>query len=269
MKSNKFFATALLALVIGSSTFVSCQKEQEAVVANQKTDVRAFAEDLYASGRKENSTPEQTARYQQAMKNMTFEQSESFLQVVYEKGLAAAKNDDATIQEVERFHALKKEFNKQAMTMFKKSYMVLESAQLDEVKKAVYTQLGMYNNVPNGKVAVPIQTSCAFATFPLGAPYTTNLTDAKVSTNWMWVDNDSNVFTPCDCQFAFATTLSRYDRVGAVTSAAQTILSNRGSLGRRIVTSGVSAGTYLIMGTSDLNAYATCGDFGAQIRLVD
>lgn len=267
MKSNKFFATALLALVLGSSTFVSCQKEQEAVVSNQPTDVRAFAEDLYALGRQENATPEQAARYKKAMKNLTFEQSEAFLQVVYEKGLANARNNDATLQEVERFHAIKKELNKQALSMFQKSFLVLESAQLAEVEKAVYKQLGIYND-PNGKVAVPVQTSCNFADFPFGAPYTTNLTDARVSTNWAWVDNDTNIFTACDCQFAFATTEARYDRSGSTFPAAQTILQNR-TPGRRIVTSGVSAGTYLIVGTSQLGAYNSCGDFGAQIRLVD
>jgi hypothetical protein len=271
MKSNKFFATALLAIVLGSSTFVSCQKEQDATVANQKTEVRAFAENLYALGRNGNATPEQTAQYQKAMKNLTFEQSEAFLQVVYEKGLAAAKNNDATLQEVERFHAIKKELNKQAMTMFKKSYMTLESAQLDEVEKAVYTQLGFYDaskGAPNGKVAVPVEWSCAFATFPAGAPYTTNLNDARVSTNWMWVDNDTDWWTPCDCQFAFATTDPRYDRSGSRDGAAQAILQQR-SPGRRIVTSGVSAGTYLVVGTSQLTAYSTCNDFGVHLRLVD
>ncbi len=267
MKSNKFFATALLALVLGSATFVSCQKEQEAVVDNQKTDVRAFAENLYTLGRTENATPAQMAEYQNAMKNLTFEQSEAFLQVVYEKGLASARNNDETLQEVERFHTIKKELNKQAMSMFQKSFLVLEPAQLSQVEKAVYAQLSA-SKAPNGKVAVPWQWSCAFATFPSGAPYTTNLTDAKVSTNWMWVDNDNNPATLCDCQFAFATTDPRYDRSGSTFPAAQTILINR-TPGRRIVTSGVSAGTYLIVGTSQLGAYNTCGDFGAQIRLVD
>ncbi len=271
MKSNKFFATALLAVVLGSSTFVSCQKEQGAAVANQKTEVRVFAENLYALSRTANATPEQTAQYQKGMKNLTFEQSEAFLQVVYEKGLAAAKNNDATLQEVERFHAIKKELNKQAMSMFKKSYMILAPAQLDQVEKAVYTQLGLNaapNGAPNGKVAVPVQWSCAFATFPAGAPYTTNLTDARVSTNWLWVDNDTDWYTPCDCQFAFATTDPRYDRSGSRDAAAQSILQQR-SPGRRIVTSGPSIGTYLVVGTSQLTAYSTCNDFGVHLRLVD
>lgn len=269
MNSNKFFATALLAIVLGSSTFVSCQKEQDATVANQKTEVRAFAENLYALSRTANATPEQTAQYQKAMKSLTFEQSEAFLQVVYEKGLATAGNDDKTMQEVERFHAIKKELNKQAMTMFKKSYMTLETAQLTEVEKIVYKQLNA-TNAPNGKVAVPVEGSCDFVTFNVaGATYTTNLTDAKPSTNWMWVDNDTDWWTPCDCQFAFATTQTRYDRMGAVTPAARTILQNRGTLARRLITSGTSAGIYLVTGTSDLNAYSTCGDFGAEIRLVD
>jgi hypothetical protein len=268
MKFTKFFAQALLALVLGSFTLVSCQQEQEAVVANQPTDARAFAENLYALSRTENASPEQVARYQKGMKNLTFEQSEAFLQVVYEKGLASAKNDDATLQEVERFHALKKELNKEAMSQFGKSFLVLESAQAEAVEKAVYTQLGMYNSAPNGKVAVPVQTSCNFAEFPFGAPYTTNLNDARVSTGTAWVDNDRNVFTFCDCQFAYATTATRYDRSGSTNTGVQTILQNR-SPGRRIITSGATAGTYLIVGTRDLNAYATCADFGALLRLVD
>jgi hypothetical protein len=136
------------------------------------------------------------------------------------------------------------------------------------VEKAVYTQLGLYNNTPNGKVAVPIQNSCNFAEFPFGAPYTTNLTDAKVSTGTAWVDNDRNFLTFCDCQFAFATTATRYDRSGSTDPGVQTILQNR-TPGRRIVTSGVSTGTYLIVGTSQLGDYPTCADFGVRLRLVD
>lgn len=275
MKTFKSFTAAVLLFVVSSVGFLSCQKQDltpaQDKSVDQTSEVRARMTALLNQGRKLSTTPQEFAKYTEAMDNLTFDETQVFLQVLYEKGIADArmKNDENLIGEVERLHAFKLAMNAASMKQYNKPYFHLETAQLESIIKQTYEQ-SKGKTAGNGRTAVVIPpASCAFAggSIVSSASYTTTPVLPLLFTNWLWVDNDTNFFTPCDCQFAYPTTDLGYNRVSGTSDNARAELIRRGALLRRRITSGVSTGMYLINGTSGLNAFSSCPDFGNQIRL--
>lgn len=275
MKTFKSLTGAVLLFVLSSVGFLACQKQdltpaQEKSV-DQTSDVRVRMTALLNQGRKLNATSQEVAQYAQAMDNLTFDETQVFMQVLYERGIADArlKNDEGLIQEIERLHAFKLAMNAASMKEYGKPYFGLDNDALQSIITKTYEQ-SKGKTVTNGRTAVVIPPlSCAFAggSIVSGATYTTTPVSPLLFTNWLWVDNDTNAFTPCDCQFAYPTIDLAYNKVSGTSVDARAELSRRGTLLRRRITSGVSTGTYLINGTSGLNAFSSCPDFGNQIRL--
>lgn len=275
MKTLKSLIVVALFCVLSSIVFQACQKQdvkpaQEKAV-DQTTDVTARMTALLNQGRKLNATPQEVVKHMEAMDKLTFDETQIFLRVLYERGIADArlKNDVNLIEEVERLHAFKLAMNAESMNQYGKSFFHLETAQLQSIINQTNKQLNG-KTVNNGRTAVVIPPlSCAFAGGSIisGASYTTTPVSPLLFTNWMWVDNDTDAFTPCDCQFAYPTIDLAYNKVSGTTTEARAELIRRGTLLRRRITSGVSAGTYLVNGTSGLNAFSSCPDFGNQIRL--
>ena len=275
MKTFNSLTGAVLLFVLSSVGFLACQKQdltpaQEKSV-DQTSEVRVRMTALLNQGRKLNATSQEVAQYAQAMDNLTFDETQVFLQVLYERGIADArlKNDAGLIAEIERLHAFKLAMNAASMKEYGKPYFGLENDALQSIITQTYEQT-KGKTVTNGRTAVVIPPlSCAFAGGSIisGATYTTTPVSPLLFTNWLWVDNDTDAFTPCDCQFAYPTIDLAYNKVSGTSVDARAELSRRGTLLRRRITSGVSAGTYLVNGTSGLNAFSSCPDFGNQIRL--
>jgi hypothetical protein len=275
MKTFNSLTGAVLLFVLSSVGFLACQKQdltpaQEKSV-DQTSEVRVRMTALLNQGRKLNATSQEVAQYAQAMDNLTFDETQVFLQVLYERGIADArlKNDAGLIAEIERLHAFKLAMNAASMKEYGKPYFGLENDALQSIITQTYEQT-KGKTVTNGRTAVVIPPlSCAFAGGSIisGATYTTTPVSPLLFTNWLWVDNDTDAFTPCDCQFAYPTIDLAYNKVSGTSVDARAELSRRGTLLRRRITSGVSAGTYLVNGTSGLNAFSSCPDFGNHIRL--
>jgi hypothetical protein len=275
MKTFKSLIVAVLIFALSSIAFLACQK-QDMVPAQEKSvdqalDARARMAALLELGRKQSSTPQQLAQYVETMNSLSFDESQLFLQVLYEKGIAdaKAKKDVELIAEIERLHTFKLAMNTESMDRYGKPFFGLNDTELQAVIEQTYSRL-KGNMAGNGRTAAVIPAlSCAFAggSIVSSASYTTVSRSPLLFTNWQWADNDRNVLTPCDCQFAYPTTDLAYNKVSGTSDAARAELQRRGSLIRRRITSGVSTGTYLLNGTSGLNAFSSCADFGNQIRL--
>ncbi len=272
MKKSKSIAVAFAVAALCTLGFTACNKQEAAPKPDkfaEITDAKARMTALIDLGRKENATEEEFAIYASAIKNLTFKESEVYLQLVYEKGLAeaTAKKDVSLIEDIERINAYKVELNNQSMLKFSKPYISLAGDQLESLEKDMGKQLAGGRS-GRTKVVIPA-LSCAFAQGSSGsATFTATAVAPILYTNWQWADNDQDIFTPCDCQFAYPTTDIRYTRTFAGTGepAARTALQARPIIRRRIL-SGVSTGTYLLTGTSTLNAFSSCPDFGNRIRL--
>ena len=169
--------------------------------------------------------------------NLSFQELNAFYQVCYERAMAdpLAKNDPAEQVTIEQWYAQRLEENQLAMRVFNLPVNQLSDEQLYDLNDK------QKEGAINGKTSIiDAPNNCPLARFDRNARSTNRRNGAKPD---------------CDCQVAFPTTNNNYRFVFGTTNRMRNLLNRGfplgfgGSVSRRIVLGGASAGTYVLFGT--------------------
>ncbi|MEM8967261.1 MAG: hypothetical protein AAGE93_12645 [Bacteroidota bacterium] len=258
MKTSKLFYSSLLIIALIVS-LVSCQ-EEELSTTDQNTDARPAQEahevalalvDLGDAP----ATDEGAKAYQEGFDNLTFEELNAFYKVLYERALtdALTENDLSQQAAIEKWYAQRLEENRLAMSLFDVPTNRLNEEQLNKLSSQ------KKENIVDGKNAIiNAPNDCPFVRFDLRSQSTNRSGTFFIrSTNNMFVQNDlpePGEDPDCDCQIAFPTIDRNFSFVFGTTNRMRNLLDRNdfrgfgGTVLRRIVPSGASAGTYILIG---------------------
>ncbi|WKN40576.1 hypothetical protein [Tunicatimonas pelagia] len=257
MKTKLFYSSLLIIALIVS--LVSCQ-EEEVSTTDQDTDAQPVQEAhevalaLVELGDAP-ATDEGAKAYQEGFDNLNFEELNAFYKVLYERSLAGAlaENDLSEQATIERWYTRRLEENQQAMDLFELSANHLNEKQWDDL---ISKQKKDATNGKNATIDAP--DDCPFVRFDLNARSTNRSGTFFIrSTNNMFVQNDRPApgeEPDCDCQIAFPTVDRNYQFVHGTSNRMKNLLDRTdfrgfgGSVLRRIVPSGPSRGTYILIG---------------------